>query len=327
MPTPLLPAGRSPAAPQRRDPAGGCSSAPAAKFCWRRRLFPTLRLPGAGSLSGGHRGQRPVREPPGQGRSCRKKRTMCSAPPTGQTSSRSCCNTPTTSCSTRPASWQSSARQQRRRAKASACASTRSAPRRRVMPFTTPAPRQPSGHHPCPVGRRRGSHPELPALLDGLHFHTLCEQDADALAVTLAAVESKVCGPAAQDEVAQLWRGGTISPARVTPLPRWKAASPRCGRKYGVQVYLEPGEAWALNAGLSGHHRAGHLQNGDTSLAILDMSAACHTPDVIEMPYRPPLLDAGDGRKGAHRPAGRPHLPCRGYHRGLQLWRPPRRGR
>ena len=36
------------------------------------------------------------------------------------------------------------------------------------------------------------------------------------------------------------------------------------------------------------------LQNGDTSLAILDMSAACHTPDVIAMPYRPPLLDAGE---------------------------------
>lgn len=51
--------------------------------------------------------------------------------------------------------------------------------------------RQPSGHHPCSVGRRRGSAPGLPALLDGLHFHTLCEQDADALAVTLAAVEKK----------------------------------------------------------------------------------------------------------------------------------------
>lgn len=50
-----------------------------------------------------------------------EKRTMCSARPTGQTSSRSCCSTPTTSCSIRPASWQSSARQQRRRARAWAC--------------------------------------------------------------------------------------------------------------------------------------------------------------------------------------------------------------
>ena len=55
------------------------------------------------------------------GRSCRRRRTMCSAPPTGPTSSRSCCNTLITSCSTRPTSWQSSARPQRRRARAWAC--------------------------------------------------------------------------------------------------------------------------------------------------------------------------------------------------------------
>ena len=65
-------------------------------------------------------------------------------------------------------------------------------------------------------------------------------------------------------------------------------------KKYGVQVYLEPGEAWALNAGYLVTTVLDTLQNGETSLAILDMSAACHTPDVIEMPYRPPLLDAGD---------------------------------
>ena len=64
--------------------------------------------------------------------------------------------------------------------------------------------------------------------------------------------------------------------------------------KYGVRVYLEPGEAWALNAGYLVTTVLDTLQNGDTSLAILDTSAACHTPDVIEMPYRPPLLDAGD---------------------------------
>ena len=63
---------------------------------------------------------------------------------------------------------------------------------------------------------------------------------------------------------------------------------------YGVQVYLEPGEAWALNAGYLVTTVLDTLQNGDTRLAILDMSAACHTPDVIEMPYRPPLLDAGE---------------------------------
>ena len=73
-----------------------------------------------------------------------------------------------------------------------------------------------------------------------------------------------------------------------------EACIARMQEKYGVQVYLEPGEAWALNAGYLVTTVLDTLQNGDTSLAILDMSAACHTPDVIEMPYRPPLLDAGE---------------------------------
>ena len=68
----------------------------------------------------------------------------------------------------------------------------------------------------------------------------------------------------------------------------------------GVQVYLEPGEAWALNAGYLVTTVLDTLCNGDTRLAILDMSAACHTPDVIEMPYRPPLLDAGEAGEKAH---------------------------
>ena len=66
-----------------------------------------------------------------------------------------------------------------------------------------------------------------------------------------------------------------------------------------MQVYLEPGEAWALNAGYLVTTVLDTLQNGETSLAILDMSAACHTPDVIEMPYRPPLMDAGRTRRKA----------------------------
>mgnify|MGYP002579099008 CR=1 FL=1 len=73
-----------------------------------------------------------------------------------------------------------------------------------------------------------------------------------------------------------------------------EACIARMQEKYGVQVYLEPGEAWALNAGYLVTTVLDTLQNGDTSLAVLDMSAACHTPDVIEMPYRPPLLDAGE---------------------------------
>lgn len=63
---------------------------------------------------------------------------------------------------------------------------------------------------------------------------------------------------------------------------------------WGVTVYLEPGEACALNAGYLATRVLDTLQNGETRLAILDASAACHMPDVIEMPYRPPLYGAAD---------------------------------
>ena len=63
---------------------------------------------------------------------------------------------------------------------------------------------------------------------------------------------------------------------------------------YHLQVYLEPGEAVALNAGYLITEVLDVLRNGEIRPVILDMSAACHTPDVIEMPYRPPLLGAGE---------------------------------
>ena len=133
----------------------------------------------------------------------------------------------------------------------------------------------------------------LPELLDGLHFHTLCEQDADALALTLAAVEAKFGGLLPRMKWLNFGGGHHITRPGYS-LATLEQCITKTQKKYGVQVYLEPGEAWALNAGYLVTTVLDTLQNGETSLAILDMSAACHTPDVIEMPYRPPLLDAGD---------------------------------
>ncbi|EJW97844.1 carboxynorspermidine decarboxylase [gut metagenome] len=65
---------------------------------------------------------------------------------------------------------------------------------------------------------------------------------------------------------------------------------------YGVQVYLEPGEAVVLNAGYLVSEVLEILENG-MNLAILDTSAACHMPDVLEMPYRPPVRGAGNQGK------------------------------
>ena len=159
-------------------------------------------------------------------------------------------------------------------------------------------------YDPCAPGSRLGTTraqwdaavqaaPQLPALLDGLHFHTLCEQDSDALATTLDAVEQKFGDLLPRMKWLNFGGGHHIT------RPDYDLATlERCItgtlQKYGVQVYLEPGEAWALNAGYLVTTVLDTLRNGEVDLAILDMSAACHTPDVIEMPYRPPLLDAGE---------------------------------
>ncbi len=159
-------------------------------------------------------------------------------------------------------------------------------------------------YDPCAPGSRLGTTraqwdaavqaaPQLPALLDGLHFHTLCEQDSDALATTLDAVEQKFGDLLPRMKWLNFGGGHHIT------RPDYDLATlERCitgtQQKYGVQVYLEHGEAWALNAGYLVTTVLDTLRNGEVDLAILDMSAACHTPDVIEMPYRPPLLDAGE---------------------------------
>ena len=159
-------------------------------------------------------------------------------------------------------------------------------------------------YDPCAPGSRLGTtraqwdaalekQPGLSSLLDGLHFHTLCEQDADALALTLDAVEAKF-GSLLPGLKWLNFGGGHHITRPGYALPTLEACITRMQEKYGVQVYLEPGEAWALNAGYLVTTVLDTLHNGSTSLAILDMSAACHTPDVIEMPYRPPLLGAGE---------------------------------
>ena len=159
-------------------------------------------------------------------------------------------------------------------------------------------------YDPCAPGSRLGTtraqwdaavarNPALPSLLDGLHFHTLCEQDSDALAATLPAVEAKF-GDLLPGLKWLNFGGGHHITRPGYDLATLERCITETQKKYGVQVYLEPGEAWALNAGYLVTSVLDTLQNGETSLAILDISAACHAPDIIEMPYRPPLLNAGD---------------------------------
>jgi carboxynorspermidine decarboxylase len=127
--------------------------------------------------------------------------------------------------------------------------------------------------------------------IEGLHFHTLCEQNADALVGTLAAFEEKF-GEFLPRMKWVNFGGGHHITRKDYDVPALVSAIRRFREKYKVEVYLEPGEAVALNAGTLVSTVVDKVENG-MDILILDASAACHMPDVIEMPYRPPVLNGG----------------------------------
>ncbi len=140
--------------------------------------------------------------------------------------------------------------------------------------------------------------PEQLNGLSGLHFHTLCEQNADALAETAEAFERKF--GKYLHELKWLNLGGGHHITRVDyDIDLLVKTVLRLRETYGVEVYLEPGEAVALNAGFLVSTVLDTLHNG-MDLAILDTSAACHMPDVLEMPYRPNIIGAGQPGERAY---------------------------
>jgi carboxynorspermidine decarboxylase len=145
---------------------------------------------------------------------------------------------------------------------------------------------------------------DLMSGLNGLHFHTLCEQNSDALIETVAAVEAKF-GDLLQSMRWVNFGGGHHITKPGYDIPALVECIRRFREKYDVEVYLEPGEAVALNAGYLSARVIDIVDNG-MKIAVLDASAACHMPDVIEMPYRPPLRGAGkpDEKPCTYRLAG-----------------------
>lgn len=153
-------------------------------------------------------------------------------------------------------------------------------------------------YNPCFGGSRMGATLErfkdelaLCEGIDGLHFHTMCEQGADVLARTLPIVEEKF--GFFFDKIKWLNFGGGHHITRddydtellISVIREFK-------EKYNLEVYLEPGEAVALNAGYLVTTVLDTFENG-IRIAITDASAACHMPDVLEMPYRPEIFGAG----------------------------------
>ncbi len=151
-------------------------------------------------------------------------------------------------------------------------------------------------YNPCAPYSRLGctlaNFPErLPEGISGLHFHTMCEQGADVLARTVSAAEEKFGKYFRKVKWLNLGGGHHIT-LEGYDIPLLIETVKRIKSTYGVEVYLEPGEAVALNAGYLVSEVLDIQYNG-MNIAVLDASAACHMPDVLEMPYRPHILGSG----------------------------------
>jgi len=129
------------------------------------------------------------------------------------------------------------------------------------------------------------------AGISGLHFHNLCELGADSLQRTLAVFEEKFGKYLDGMEWVNFGGGHHITrPGYDLDLLCDLINDFR--DRHPLEVYLEPGEAVALNAGVLVASVLDIVENG-MQIAILDTSAAAHMPDVLEMPYRPEVLGAG----------------------------------
>jgi carboxynorspermidine decarboxylase len=152
-------------------------------------------------------------------------------------------------------------------------------------------------YDPCSPGSRLGvrrAHfdPDDLEGVTGLHWHNLCEQDADCLERTIEAVERGFADVLPRMRYVNFGGGHHITrpgydvDLLIDLVTRFK-------KKWDVEVYLEPGEAVALNAG---YLVAGVLDvvEADMPIVIMDSAVPCHMPDVIEMPYRPHIVDSGE---------------------------------
>ncbi len=158
-------------------------------------------------------------------------------------------------------------------------------------------------YDPCAPGSRLGVtlknfQPEKISGLSGLHFHTLCEQNADDLKTTLDAVEAKF-GKYLYDLKWLNFGGGHHITRKDYDIELLIHCIEHMKNKYKLEIYLEPGEAVALNAGWLVSEVLEIIDN-NMQIAILDTSAACHMPDVLEMPYRPNVIGASKPQEKAY---------------------------
>ncbi len=159
-------------------------------------------------------------------------------------------------------------------------------------------------YDPCAPGSRLGVtrdrfRPEALDGISGLHFHTLCELNADSLARTLAVFEEKFGAFLPQMDWVNFGGGHHITRPDYDVDRLCDLVEGFTGRHGGMTVYLEPGEAVVLDAGILVASVLDIVTNS-MDIAIIDASAAAHMPDVLEMPYRPEAVGAGVPGELAH---------------------------
>ncbi len=159
-------------------------------------------------------------------------------------------------------------------------------------------------YDPCAPGTRLGlpvesiQNRDLEGI-EGFHFHALCEQNSDTFVRVLEAFETRFHPWLPQLKWVNFGGGHHITsphydrPLLIEAIQQFKSRHPN------LEVYLEPGEAIAINTGVL-HTTVLDLIPGDPEIAILDISATCHMPDVLEMPYRPEIFGASAPGERAH---------------------------
>jgi len=160
-------------------------------------------------------------------------------------------------------------------------------------------------YDPCGAGSRLGIvaeefDPTALAGITGLHFHTLCQKGSDALERTLTAFEAGFGRYLPQMRWINFGGGHHITRKDYDVDRLVRLINDFRARYPHLTVYLEPGEAVALNAGVLVASVLDVTRNHGVENAILDTSATCHMPDVLEMPYRPEIVGAGEPEERAH---------------------------
>lgn len=155
-------------------------------------------------------------------------------------------------------------------------------------------------YDPCAPGSRLGIPADQFSQLNlngisGIHFHTLCEQGFDALSRTLDVVEKRCAKQLRTLEWINLGGGHHITDEHYDLMGLIERIK-HLEKRYELQVYLEPGEAIAIHTGILVCEVLDIMHN-NVDLAILDTSATCHMPDILEMPYRAHIFNAGENKE------------------------------